>query len=187
MVRQRKSRALSLLEVIAATILIGVAIAPALNLVQKQTSATRWSTERLHAVQLANHLLEYYQVRGGYAFLFPILGGFGAGLRHDSMSGPGGYNSPNQLNPVLGGPRVLANADEWWNPTDGATRQTLENVYRFQRRVEIFGGQSYAPFPNAGAMAPVNCYMVRVTISTEGSGTMMRPQDQYQVVTLFAQ
>lgn len=183
-----------------ATILVGAAIAPTLILIQKQVQATRWSTERLLAVQLANQVLETYTAQGGYTWITarltpppppPVT------LRFDTTMGSSPVGVPAALNPVLGGPLAPGdpgNAVNFGSPQDVVTRQTLENIYRFRRRVEILGGADYNPFPGVTGFpgtAPfplqvVDCYLVRITISTDLTGTMNQPGDMYQVVTIFA-
>ena len=113
---------------------------------------------------------------------------------------PGGYAAPpNNLHPCVGGPGTLSNqqvpyAGTYSQPDDylvappagygSELDATLRQVFHFRRYVEIFGGHNYVPFPYPGA-PQTDCYLIRVTITTQGNvGTMVRPTDYYQVVTV---
>lgn len=144
---------------------------------------------------------------------FPVLDGDPAlgFLVHDSHVGDGSVTSfplgknapPNSIHPCLGGPGDIGTL-RWSIPPDAIaplapgfvgseSDATLRRVHQFRRRVEIFGGNSAAlpPPPNhfqpiSGLTRPMDCYLVRVTVMTRNTGTMVKTPDQYQVVTVIA-
>lgn len=221
----RARRAASLAELVTAFVVLGVVLAPAIATMRRQVADTRWSNERLMAIQLADELLDYYKHIGYQGLRLALtndvppltvplpLDGVRANdfLVYDSWSGdgsqhlyPSGKNPPaNGVNPCLGGPGDVA-FKRWFVPPDfvppmpisagaSATELTLRRAFHFRRRVEIFGGDHLVmpPPPNhfqplPGMTRGLDCYLIRVTIETRQSGTMVRPADQYQVVTVLA-
>ena len=218
MVRSRRS-GVSLSELMLALIILGSVLAPVLGTMRRQITDTRWSNERMMAVQLANEALEYYQAigyQGLHSALVSLVppvppdglpvNGF---LVYDSYVGTTPLTlfpavaslPPNAVNPCLGGPGDI-NQPNFLKPADLATpvtpgmpgsevEETLK-FFNFRRRVEIFGGNAppppwppgfFKPFP--GLTRPMDCYLIRVTIDTT-SGTMVKPTDQYQAVTVIA-
>ena len=211
-------RGVSLSELMLALIILGSVLAPVLGTMRRQIGDTRWSNERMMAVQLANESLEYYQAIGYQGLRTAILSvpgvppdglpvnGF---LVYDSYVGTTPLTlfpaiaalPPNAVNPCLGGPGDI-NQPNFLKPADlaapvtpgmpGSEIEETLKFFNFRRRVEIFGGNAppfpwppvyFKPFP--GLTSPMDCYLIRVTIDTT-IGTMVKPTDQYQAVTLIA-
>jgi len=130
--------------------------------------------------------------------LNPVLGGPNLGDPGYSAAGSPPYQYSLEVN--TGG-----------TPTpNNRTRTTYETTFLFRRKVEIFLGDSQklplpwvkcqtpgCPAPTTPCSCPdntpsgccshipcVNCFLVRVTVWTQGGGTMPSPNRAYQVVTV---
>lgn len=144
-----KRRAATLAEIILAILVLGSVMGPAIMSMKRQVETTRWTNERMMAIQLANELLEYYQHLGyrgiqlGLQSLPPVL----VPMQLTGNAGPTNYKvyesvvganpqhvfpainkspPPNILNPSLGGPGdvqagVFDTAPDFVNPMPPGT------------------------------------------------------------------
>lgn len=144
-----KRNGATLTEIIIALLVLGAVLGPAVLSMKRQLEGTRWTHERMMAVQLANELLEYYQhlgyqgvqlqLQNGVTPLLPPIPTTGTTannyLVYDAISGANPQHlfppinknpPPNGLNPCLGGPGDVqagdfANAPDFVNPMPPGT------------------------------------------------------------------
>lgn len=119
-------RGVTLTEIVLAILVLGAVMGPAILAMKRQVETTRWTNERMMAVQLANELLEYYQhlgykgiqlaMQNGVTPILPPIPKTGSApsyLVYESVVGANPQHvfppinknpPPNALNPCLGGP-----------------------------------------------------------------------------------
>ena len=122
---------------------------------------------------------------------------------HPALGGPQNLSCPTYTTPLIPSQNVTvpfvgvySHAADYVAPPTGVGSEfdaTVRQVYAFRRHVEIFGGDfsntpGFTAFPGWPSL---DCYMIRVTIDTNQvgappTGTMVKPQDAYQVVTYIA-